>query len=136
MRGRSNGSDVRPRSGREARGQQPQTGKGPAAAEVRGAAAHDVDSERLPPAVPKRVDKDLIVLDGNRANGGVEVKRAALEHHAVLVVDTGALREHEEGCRVGGVHVLVHALVHQRPILHLHAAAAALATKGLVKLIP
>ena len=75
--------------------------------------------ERLALAVPKGVDEDLVVLDGDGADGGAQVKCAALEHDAVLVVDAGALGEDEEGGGVGGLDVLPHALGHHCPVLHL-----------------
>ena len=57
--------------------------------------AHQVGREGLALAVPEGVDKDLVVLDGDGADGGAQVERAALEHDAVLIVDAGALGEDE-----------------------------------------
>ena len=92
---------------------------------------HQVGSEGLALAVPEGVDEDLVVLDGDGADGGAQIECAALEHDAVLVVDAGALGEDEEGRGVGRLHVLPHALGHHRPILHLRAPSQTLNPKNL-----
>lgn len=92
--------------------------------------AHHVPRERLAAAIPEGVDKDLVVPDRDRAHCGAEVKRAALEHHRVLVVHAGALREDEQrrGFRVPDV--LMHALGHDLPVLHLHRHQAPLTAEA------
>lgn len=75
--------------------------------------------EGLALAVPEGVHKDLVVLDGNGAHNGVQVKGAPLEHHAVLIVHAGAFREDEQGGAVRLEHMLLHALCHFHPVLDL-----------------
>lgn len=78
-------------------------------------------SEGLPPAVPEGIHKDLVVLDGDWAHGAAQVKGAPLEHDTVLVVDTGALGEDEQGGGVRRCHVGLHPLTHNLAVLDLQA---------------
>jgi hypothetical protein len=92
---------------------------------------HDVRCEGLSAAVPERVEKDLVVLDGYRAHGGAEVKGAALEHDRVLVIHTRPLREDEERRGLGVMHMRHHAALHKRPVLHLHRSSLLLRSVAL-----
>jgi hypothetical protein len=51
----------------------------------------EVLREALPPRVPERLREDLVVLDGDGAHLAPQVKRASLEHDAVLVVHASTL---------------------------------------------
>ena len=84
---------------------------------------HQVGSEGLAPAVPESIHKNLVVLDGNRADSAAEVKGTPLEHDTILVVHTGALWEDEEGCGISSSHMGLHPLSHNLAILHLHHAS-------------
>lgn len=75
--------------------------------------------EGLAPAVPKRVHKDLVVLDGDWADSAAQIKCAPLEHDTVLVVDTGALWEDEEGCGVCSGHMGLHSFPNKLAVLDL-----------------
>lgn len=75
--------------------------------------------EGLTPAVPKRVYKDLIVLDGDGADCAAQIKCAPLEHDTVLVVDAGALWENEEGGGVCSGHMGLHSFPNKLAVLHL-----------------
>ena len=80
---------------------------------------YKVGGEGLAPAVPKRIHKYLVVLDGHRAYSAAQVEGAPLEHDTVLVVDAGAFREDEEWCSVCSRHMSLHPLPHQLAIFHL-----------------
>ena len=80
---------------------------------------HQMGSEGLPPAVPESVHKDLVVLDGDRADSAAQVKGAPLEHDTVFIVHACALREDEKGCGVSSGHMGLHPLSYNLAILHL-----------------
>ena len=86
---------------------------------------HQVGREGLALGIPEGVHEDLVVLDGDGANRGAQVEGAALEHDAVLVVDAGALREDQQRRGVGCLHMRLHALRHDQPVLNLRNGAAA-----------
>jgi len=76
--------------------------------------------EGLAPAVPEGIHKDLVVLDGNGANSGVQVKSPPLEHNTVLVVDASSFWEDEERCCVLSCHMRLHPLTNYFAVLHLY----------------
>ena len=75
--------------------------------------------ERLPSAVPEGIHKDLVVLDGNGADGSIKVKRASLEHDTVLIVHTGSFWEDQERRRVCSRHMSLHPFPNNFAVLHL-----------------
>lgn len=75
--------------------------------------------EGLAPAVPEGIHKDFVVLDGNGAHSGIQVKSPPLEHDTILVVDTSAFWEDEERCCVYSCHMRLHPLSHNFAVLHL-----------------
>jgi len=80
---------------------------------------HQVLGEALSPAVPEGVHKDLVVLDGHWVHRSPHLKRSTLEHHTVLVVHTGALREDQQwgGARVKDM--VLHPLSNKQPVFGL-----------------
>ena len=76
--------------------------------------------EGLPLAVPESIHEDLVVLDRYWADGRTQIKGTSLEHDTVLVVDTSAFWEDQQGCRVGSLDVLLHPLGYDEAIFHLH----------------
>ena len=84
---------------------------------------YQVICERLAPAVPESVHKDLVVLDGNGADGRPQVKGAPLEHHTVLIVDAGAFWKDQQWGGVWRRYMSLHPFPNKLPVFHLHACA-------------
>lgn len=75
--------------------------------------------EGLSPAVPEGIHKILVVLDGNGAHSGIQVKSPPLEHDTILVVDASPFWEDEERCCVLSCHMRLHPLSNYFAVLHL-----------------
>lgn len=75
--------------------------------------------EGLSPAVPEGIHKNLVVLDGNGAHSGIQVKSPPLEHDTILVVDASPFWEDEERCCVLSCHMRLHPLSNYFAVLHL-----------------